>query len=165
VASYAVVEVPGALSQAYNAGQGNYNVVMAIVSFIFLCGSLRINVPFVIVFLGLVFLFSFAAAADYQLGFNATAEGLEHAVHYIKIAGGFGFVSMIMGWYVLFPSTGIRWDDLANWYCRYLAIITICASTGVPCPLPIFDLSQRVFSHNRNAQKGEHAGAITESRA
>jgi uncharacterized protein len=42
---------------------------------------------------------------------------------------------------------------------RYLAIITACASTGVPCPLPIFDLSQKVFAHNK-AQAGEHAGAV-----
>jgi hypothetical protein len=155
--------VPGALSQAYNAGQGNYNVVMAIVSFIFLCGSLRINVPFVIVFLGLVFLFSFIAAADYQLGYNATAAGAAHAVYYVKIAGGFGFVTMIMGWYYFHP-LAIK-GEKANLCWRYLAIITVCASTGVPCPLPIFDLSQKVFSHNRNAQKGEHAGAVTENRA
>jgi succinate-acetate transporter protein len=100
VASYTAGDVPGALAQGYNAGQGNYNVVMAIVSFIFLCGSLRINIPFVIVFFGLVFLFSFIAAANYQLGFNPTAAGLEHAVYYLKIAGGFGFVVLMMGWYV-----------------------------------------------------------------
>ena len=44
-------------------------------------------------------------------------------------------------------------------FVRYLAIITVCASTGVPCPLPIFDLSQKVFAHNK-AQAGEHAGAV-----
>jgi hypothetical protein len=42
---------------------------------------------------------------------------------------------------------------------RYLAIITVCASTGVPCPLPIFDLSQKFFAHNK-AQADEHAGAV-----
>jgi len=88
----------GALAQHYNAGQGNYSVVMALVTFIFLCGSLRTNVPFVIVFFCLVFLFSFAAAAYYSLGFNPTEEGLEHAFYYFKIAGGFGFVTMICGW-------------------------------------------------------------------
>lgn len=45
---------------------------------------------------------------------------------------------------------------------RYLAIITVCASTGVPCPLPIFDLSQKVFAHNK-AAKGEHAGVVRKS--
>ena len=29
--------------------------------------------------------------------------------------------------------------------CRYLAVVTVCASTGMPCPLPIFDLGTRVF--------------------
>ncbi|KAF4629427.1 hypothetical protein G7Y89_g8720 [Cudoniella acicularis] len=99
IASYAADGVPGALSQAHNAG-------------------------------------------DYQLGMNPTAAGLEHALYYYKIAGGFGFVAMIMGW--------------------YLAIITACASTGVPCPLPVFDLSTKVFPHNTEAQKGEHAGTVTE---
>jgi hypothetical protein len=45
------------------------------------------------------------------------------------------------------------------------AIITVCAWTGVPCPLPVFDLSQKVFAHNTNAQKGEHAGTVTETPA
>ena len=89
----------------------------------------------------LSFLFSFFAAGYYQLGYNPTAAGAAHAVYYFKIAGGFGFVAMIMGW--------------------YLAVITACASTGVPCPLPIFDLSSKVFAHNENALKGEHAGANT----
>jgi succinate-acetate transporter protein len=89
----------GALAQEYVAGQGNYNVVMALVSFVFMCGSLRTNVPFVIAFTCLVFLFSFIAAGNYQLGYNPA--GFEHAVHYFKIAGGFGFVAMIAAWYIL----------------------------------------------------------------
>jgi uncharacterized protein len=91
VASYASAQgLPGVLSQEYNAGQGNYNVVMALISFIFLCGSLRINVPFVITFFCLVFVISFVAAGSYQLGYDPTAAGLEHAVYYFKIAGGLG---------------------------------------------------------------------------
>ena len=88
----------GALSQAYNSGQGHYNAILTLVAFIFLCGSLRTNVPFVIIFFCLVFLFSFASAAYYSLGFNPTAAGADHAFYYLKIAGGFGFVAMIMGW-------------------------------------------------------------------
>jgi hypothetical protein len=101
VATYAVGDVPGAPAQGYNAGQGNYNVVMTLVTFIFLCGSLRINVPFVIVFLTLIFVFSFFAAGYYQLEYDPTPEGLAHAIYYFKIAGGFGFVTMIMGWYLV----------------------------------------------------------------
>ncbi|KAE9363559.1 GPR1/FUN34/YaaH-class plasma membrane protein-like protein [Stipitochalara longipes BDJ] len=145
VSSYAAGGEPGALAQLYNAGQGNYNVVMTLVTFIFLLGSLRINIPFVIVFFTLIFVFSFFAAGFYQLRYDPSAAGLAHAVYYFKIAGGFGFVTMIMGW--------------------YLAIITVCASTGVPCPLPVFDLSQKVFAHNTNAQKGEHAGTVTQGNA
>jgi succinate-acetate transporter protein len=90
----------GALAQGYLAGQGNYNVVMALVSFVFMCGSLRTNVPFVFMFTCLVFLFSFIAAANYQLGYNPSLAGFEHAVHYLKIAGGFGFGTMIAAWYI-----------------------------------------------------------------
>jgi len=116
VGSYTTGELPGALSQAYNSSQGNYNVVMALVTFIFLIGSLRTNGPFVVVFFCLVFLFSFLAAAYYQLGYNATAAGLEHAFYYFKIAGGFGFVTMICGWYVyhsLSRSVLLRWEGLS----------------------------------------------------
>jgi len=31
---------------------------------------------------------------------------------------------------------------LCGWY---LAIVTVCASVGLPCPLPVFDLSTKVF--------------------
>lgn len=139
VAAYGV---DGATSKAYNSGQGHYAVVMALVSFIFLLGSLRTNVPFVLVFFTLVFLFAFIAAANYQVGYNPTPEGLSYAAKLLRVGGGFGFVASIMGW--------------------YLAIITVCASTGVPCPLPIFDLSQKVFAHNK-AAKGEHAGVVRKS--
>lgn len=122
VASYGA-DGAGALNQAYNAGQGNYNFVMAIVSFLFLCGSIRTNVPFVVLFLGLVFLFSFITAADYQLGYNPTPEGLEHAVHYFRIAGGFGFVSMVLGWYV---------SRICHYYTRKLIV-----SLGI-WPLSLF---------------------------
>ncbi|EHK99333.1 hypothetical protein GLAREA_08668 [Glarea lozoyensis ATCC 20868] len=129
----------GALSQAYNSGQGHYSVVLALVAFIFLCGSLRTNVPFVIIFFSLIFLFSFLAAGYYQLGFNPTAAGASHAFYYFKIAGGFGFVAMIMGW--------------------YLAIVLSCASTGVPCPLPVFDLSSKLAPKSVDGAKEEHAGS------
>jgi len=129
----------GALSKPWNSAQGHYCVVMTLVTFIFFLGSLRTNIPFVIVFFTLLFLFGFFAAANYQVGYNPTPEGLAYAAKLLKIAGGFGLVTSIMGW--------------------YLAIITVCASTGVPCPLPIFDLSQKVFPHSK-AIAGEHAGNV-----
>jgi len=54
----------GAVSQAYTSGQGHYNIVMTMISFVFLLGSLRTNLPFVIVFFTLIFLFGFSAGAD-----------------------------------------------------------------------------------------------------
>ena len=101
VASYATGREPGALAQLYNAVQGHYNIVMTLITFVFLCGSLRINVPFVIVFFGLVFCFSFLAAGHYHLEYDPTVTVLEHAVYYFKIAGGFGLVSVITGWYLV----------------------------------------------------------------
>ncbi len=101
VASYAAGNELGALAPLYNAGQGYYNILMTLITFVFLCGSLRINVPFVVVFFGLVFCFSFLAAGHYQLGYDPTIAGLEHAVYYFKIAGGFGLVSVITGWYLV----------------------------------------------------------------
>ena len=130
-----------AVDMAYTSGQGLYNVTMLLVSIVFTIGSLRTNVPFVIVFVCLDFLFGFFAAANFQLGHNPTPEGIAYATKLFLIAGGFGMVAAIMGW--------------------YLAIITACASTGVPCPLPIFDLSTKVF-RNSNAKTNEHAGAVTE---
>jgi succinate-acetate transporter protein len=100
-------QLPGMLSHDFNAGQGNYNLVMAIVSFVFLCGAIRTNIPFVILFVTLVLLFSFVSAAYYQLGYQATSPGvtqegvahaIAHAAHYFRIAGGIGFVGVVAGW-------------------------------------------------------------------
>lgn len=118
-----------------------YFIVMTLVSFIFLLGSLRTNVPFVIVFVCLVCLFGLFAAGQVNIGYNPTAAGLAHTAYLFKIAGGFGFVAALMGW--------------------YLAIITSCASTGVPCPLPVFDLSTKLFKGS-NAATNEHAGSVRE---
>lgn len=130
-----------ALSRDYNSALGLYYVVMTLVSFVFLLGSLRTNVPFVIVFVSLVFLFGLFAGGQFEIGYNPTPAGLAYATYLFKIAGGFGIVTLVMGW--------------------YLAIITSCASTGVPCPLPVFDLSTKVFRTTKGAAQ-EHAGSVTQ---
>lgn len=89
--------LPGALSPEFNAGQGHYSAVMAMISFIFLCGSPRTNVPYVLIFIGLVFLFSFFAAAFYSLAANPTEGGVSHAYHLLKLGGGFGCLTFGMG--------------------------------------------------------------------
>jgi len=111
----------GAASLPYNSGGAFYNISMLLVCFVFLLGSLRTNLFFVIVFFSLIPLFGLLAAGNWYIGYNPTPEGIAHAFYLFQIAGGFGFVTALCGW--------------------YLAIVTSCASTGVPCPLPIFDMS------------------------
>lgn len=88
----------GALSKPWNSGQGNYALVMAMITFIFLLGSLRTNVPMVVLFFTLIILFGFVAAANYQVAYNPTVEGMALAADLLRIGGGFGFVTALMGW-------------------------------------------------------------------
>ena len=87
-----------AVYRPYTSAQGHYNVVMAMVSFVFLLGSLRTNVPFVLVFFTLIILFGCIAGAEYELGYNPTPDGINYANYLLKVGGGFGFIAMIMGW-------------------------------------------------------------------
>jgi uncharacterized protein len=70
------------------------------VSTIFVIGSLRTNIPFVCAFFGLVFLFGFIAAADFQIGYATTAAQAEYSLTLLKVAGGFGFFTALSGWLV-----------------------------------------------------------------
>lgn len=113
---------------------------MAMVSFILLVGTLRVNVLFVLVFLGLVFLFSFIAAADFAVPHVQTAADLEHVLHLLRIGGGFGMLGVVCGW--------------------YLALVTVCEAVGLPLPLPVFDLSSKVFPiKSKNKDLGSKDGA------
>jgi succinate-acetate transporter protein len=58
---------------------------MTLVTLVFLCGSLRTNAAFVVVFFTLIFAFSVFAAGNYQLGYDPTAAGVAHAVYYFKL--------------------------------------------------------------------------------
>lgn len=118
-------ELGGAEGAAYNASQGMHNVTMTLVSFVFFIGSFRTNIPFVLTFFGLIGLFSFTAAADFAVPHATTAADVAHIGTLIKCAGGFGFIGLVCGW--------------------YLAILTACAAVNIPCPLPVFDLSTKVF--------------------
>ena len=101
-----------------------------------LIGTLRVNVLFTLVFIGLVFLFAFIAAADFAVPSATTPADLEHIAHLLKIGGSFGMLGVICGW--------------------YLAILTVMEAVGLPCPLPVFDLSSKVFP---NGPKKEKDGA------
>lgn len=116
----------GALGAEWNSSQGFHNVTMVLVSFVFLVATFRVNAFFVATFFGLVMMFSFIAAADFAVPHIKTAADLEHVSTLLKIGGGFGWLGLISGW--------------------YLAILTACAAVGIPCPLPVLDLSSKVFS-------------------
>lgn len=122
---------------AFTSGQGMYNIVMCLISFCFFLGALRTNIPFALAIFCLMPLFGLFAAAEFATGTATTAEDVSHVLNLIKIAGGFGLVTTIAGW--------------------YLAILLACASTGVPCPLPAMDLSTSLFTKSKAAaiERGE----------
>lgn len=97
----------------------------ALASAVFLLGTIRVNAFFTATFFGLVMLFSFIAAADFRIAHATTAADVEYIEKLLKIAGGFGFLGLISGW--------------------YLAILTVCEAVGIPFPLPVLDLSSKVF--------------------
>jgi hypothetical protein len=70
-------------------------------------------------------LFAFIAAADFSVAHATTAADVAHITKLLNIAGGFGFIGLVCGW--------------------YLAILTACEAVGIPCPLPVLDLSSKVF--------------------
>lgn len=80
-------------------------------------------------------LFSFIAAADFKVGHATTEADVERINKFLHIAGGFGFVGLVSGW--------------------YLAVLTACEAVGIPCPLPVFDLSSRIFPRKDPAINGE----------
>ncbi|RDI83134.1 hypothetical protein Vi05172_g6875 [Venturia inaequalis] len=131
IASYTAGKVPGADSIPYTSGQGMYNIVMLLISFCFFLGALRTNVPFALAIFCLMPLFGLFAAAEFAIGTAKTAADGAHILFLIKVAGGFGLVTAISGW--------------------YLAIQLACASTGVPCPLPAMDLSTKLFRSSEAA--------------
>ncbi|KAF1922657.1 uncharacterized protein M421DRAFT_426659 [Didymella exigua CBS 183.55] len=128
-------ELGGATGAAYNSSQGFHNVTMAIASFVFFMGTFRVNVFFTLIFFGLIMLFSFIAAADFRIPHATTAADVEYINKLLHIGGGFGFVGLVCGW--------------------YLAIITACEAVGIPCPLPVLDLSSKVFPKKDAIVNGE----------
>jgi hypothetical protein len=79
-------------------------------------------------------LFAFIAAADFSVAHATTAADAEHITKLLQIGGGFGFLGLISGW--------------------YLAVLTACEAVGIPCPLPVFDLSSKVFPKKEQTVQG-----------
>lgn len=133
VNAFTTAEIPGALAPAWNSGNGMYSISMMCICIIFFIGSLRTNVPFSLCLFTLIPLFAIFAAAQFHIGAHPTAEGVAYGLYLFKVAGGFGLVSVLCGW--------------------YLALIQVCAAVGIPCPLPVGDLSQRLFKDTQAARE------------
>jgi len=127
----------GLTGAPYNASQGFHNVTMTLVSFTIFIATFRVNAFFTLTFFGLIGLFAFTAAADFAIPHAKTAADVLHIEHLIHIAGGFGFIGLVCGW--------------------YLAILTSCAAVNIPCPLPVFDLSNVVFPGRNKQTVEKHA--------
>lgn len=79
-------------------------------------------------------LFAFIAAADFAIPHAKSAADLDHINTLLRLAGGFGFIGLVCGW--------------------YLTILTALAAVGIPAPfLPIFDLSTKIFPAKKEAAK------------
>lgn len=111
----------GQANPSFNVGLGMYFLVWGIICVVYSVAAARTNVPFFIVFFGLIFAFELIAA-----GYFHTAEGkMATAAMEFKIAGGFAFVVGMAG--------------------LYIDIGLIMASVGYEWTLPLFDLSSKVF--------------------
>jgi len=108
------------------------------ICFVFFIGSLRTNVPFALTLFVLIPLFALFAAGQWWIAGHPTAAGVAYGLYLFKVGAGFGLVAVLCGW--------------------YLAIIQVCASVGIPCPLPVGDLSQKLFN-NSAAAREEAAGS------
>ncbi|KAF2858418.1 hypothetical protein K470DRAFT_259834 [Piedraia hortae CBS 480.64] len=126
-------DLGGPLGSAYQSSQGFHNVSMAILCFMIFIGAFRVNAIFVIFFFCIMMMFIFIATAN----FHTPSGNLNHVMALLKIAGGFGMVCVICGWYLFFGA--------------------LCQAVGIPVPLPIFDLSSKVFPNYQERLRKEAA--------
>jgi uncharacterized protein len=97
--AYATTSNPasGLQNPDFYASYGFFWLVLALLSFLFLIGSIRTNLAFVIVFLTLTIAFSTLTGTYWQVanGNAALAGKLQ------KVSGGFLFVTSLAGWWIL----------------------------------------------------------------
>ncbi|KAF2862518.1 hypothetical protein K470DRAFT_212471 [Piedraia hortae CBS 480.64] len=117
----AFAKLGGPAGKIYNSSQTFHYAIMALFCAMIAIASIRVNVVFIVFFFALTGMFASIAGAHH----GVPTESAEWALHRLKIAGGFGVLAMVMGWYLL--------------------LVTMCETVGLPCPLPVFDLSGKVF--------------------
>ncbi|KAK4704139.1 uncharacterized protein P7C70_g2075, partial [Phenoliferia sp. Uapishka_3] len=107
----------GALGKEYNTGVAIYLIWWALLTFIYMIAALRTNVVFVLLFGFLEITFCLLIATFLRIG----NQNFTNLASYLHAAGAFGFLTSLMGWYLL--------------------IVLIFGSTGIPLALPVGDLS------------------------
>ncbi|GAA5838226.1 hypothetical protein JCM3766R1_001866 [Sporobolomyces carnicolor] len=112
-----VATAVGATTSDYAGGIGLYLCWWSVLNLIYTVASLRTNVVFVLLFSFLEVDFCLLTALYIKLALGRTSmiEGIT------KAAGAFGFLTCIMGWYLL--------------------VVLVFDSTGMPISLPVGDLS------------------------
>jgi len=107
----------GSATREYNSGLAMYLMVWGLLCVLYMIVALRTNVPFVLLFLGLVFTFEFLAAGYFHVGIGDSTRAAKE----FTAAGAFGFFVCLMG----------IWVD----------IHLLLASVDFPVNIPLLDLS------------------------
>jgi len=118
----------GLADPSLNHGLQFFFTFWAILAMLYLVASLRTNVVFAIMFLTMSLLLCFIVAA-YR---NAALGNTDKMLLYLKVAGAFGIVNCIDGW--------------------YLAVILVFAAVDMPVNLPVGDLSWFLKGKKVNAE-------------
>ena len=97
---------------------------MGFLCVIYLIAALRTNVIFVVMFISLIFTFSFLAGSFWQTANGAAALALKLQIG----GGGCAFVTCVLGWYLFF--------------------VQILDAVDFPLSLPVGDLSTLIRGRN-----------------
>jgi len=107
----------GQMTRSYTTGVALYLLVWGLITAVFFVCSLRTNVPFVLIFISVTFVFELLAAGYFHIGVG----NFERATMELKVAGGFGFLVAINAFWVF--------------------IHVMLAAVDFPYNVPLFDLS------------------------
>ncbi|KAK0507876.1 hypothetical protein JMJ35_009765 [Cladonia borealis] len=126
----------GLQTPAFNASFAFFFLFLALISLIFLIGSLRTNIAFFLIFFTLVGAFASLAGAYWSLALayenpkNTLAA--HHAARLVVAGGAFAFVTSLSGW--------------------YLIVAILLAELDFPVQLPVGDLSWLIRGKSERAK-------------
>ncbi|KAK5723762.1 hypothetical protein LTR15_005462 [Elasticomyces elasticus] len=142
--AYAADGVPGALAKTYNSGGAMFFLAMTLCSFVLWLGTLKTNLALSLAVFCLVPLFALLCAGDLHIGYDPTPQGLDHAAYLFEVGAGFGFVTVICGW--------------------FMAVVAACEAGGIPCPivryLDIPMIMSSMHGRRKSAKKANGADAV-----